>query len=76
MNRNLFIFDTNVFVSASLLPGSINSAAIDKAFQLGKVIVSEACFSEFTEVLFRKKFDSRIFTNNIDILDFVIFVSI
>jgi len=52
MSHKLFVFDTNVFVSASLLTSSVNSAAIDRAFQLGKIVVSEACFIELTEVLF------------------------
>ena len=62
MNSKLFVFDTNVFVSAALLTGSVNSRAFDKAFKTGKVVVSAATFAEFTEVLFRKKFD-KYFTD-------------
>jgi putative PIN family toxin of toxin-antitoxin system len=62
MDSKLFVFDTNVFVSATLLEGSINGRALDKAFKTGKVIVSAATFAEFTEVLFRKKFD-KYFTD-------------
>jgi hypothetical protein len=57
MNSKLFIFDTNVFVSAALLTGSINARALDKAFKTGKVAVSALTFAEVTEVLFRKKFE-------------------
>jgi len=42
------------------LEGSINAAAIDKAFKIGEIIVSDATFSGFTEVLFRKKFDKYL----------------
>src|ERR1700722_7133482 len=62
MNSKLFVFDTNVFVSAALLTSSINARALDKAFKTGKVVVSTATFAEFTEVLFRKKFD-KYFTD-------------
>ena len=60
MSDKLFVFDTNAFVSASLLSGSINDLALNKAFQTGKVVVSAESFAEFTEVLFRKKFDKYL----------------
>ena len=63
MNSKLFVFDTNVFISAALLTGSINARALDKAFRTGKVVVSPATFAEFAEVLFRKKFD-RYFSDD------------
>ena len=55
-----FVFDTNTFISAALIEGSVNDLALDKAFKTGKVIVSEATFAELTEVLFRKKFDKYL----------------
>jgi putative PIN family toxin of toxin-antitoxin system len=60
MSNKLFIFDTNVFVSAALIPGSVNELALNKAFRIGKVVVSTESFTEFTEVLFRKKFDKYL----------------
>jgi len=57
MSHKLFVFDTNAFISAALLIGSVNAKALDKAFKTGKVVVSVVSFAEFTEVLFRKKFD-------------------
>jgi putative PIN family toxin of toxin-antitoxin system len=63
MNGKKFVFDTNTFISASLIEGSVNELALDKAFKTGKVIVSEEGFAEFTEVLFRKKFD-KYFTDS------------
>jgi len=56
MSKPKFVFDTNIFISAVLLEGSINALAIDKAFQTGEIIVSDATFSEFARVLFREKF--------------------
>jgi len=60
MSSTKFVFDTNTFISAALIEGSVNDLALDKAFKTGKVIVSEATFAELTEVLFRKKFDKYL----------------
>jgi putative PIN family toxin of toxin-antitoxin system len=60
MSSKNFVFDTNTFISAVLIEGSVNDLALDKAFKTGKVVVSEASFAEFTEVLFRKKFDKYL----------------
>ncbi|HEY0246591.1 MAG TPA: putative toxin-antitoxin system toxin component, PIN family [Mucilaginibacter sp.] len=60
MSHNLFVFDTNVFVSAALISGSVNDLALDKAFRYGKVIFSEHTFAELTEVFFRKKFNKYL----------------
>ena len=62
------VFDTNVFVSASLLPDSKPRKALDLALQKGKVLLSFAALAELYEVLSRKQFrryvdeeDVRIF---------------
>jgi len=60
MSSKIFVFDTNTFISAALIEGSVNDLALNKAFKTGKVVVSEASFAEFTEVLFRKKFDKYL----------------
>jgi putative PIN family toxin of toxin-antitoxin system len=60
MNKPNFIFDTNTFISAILLENSTSALALDKAFQTGKIVVSDATFLEFTQVLFRKKFDKYL----------------
>ena len=60
MSKSKFIFDTNTFVSALLLEKSTSAIALDKAFKTGEVIVSDATFLEFTQVLFRKKFDKYL----------------
>lgn len=56
MNR-FFIADTNTLISALLSPYSTNAKAIQKAERLGKFVFSTSTQLEFTEVLFRKKFD-------------------
>jgi putative PIN family toxin of toxin-antitoxin system len=62
MNKPNFIFDTNTFLSAILIENSTSAMALDKAFQTGKIVVSDATFLEFTQVLFRKKFDKYLTT--------------
>lgn len=53
----LFVFDANCLVSASILPNSTIRRAFDKAVVLGSIASSQEVFDEYTEVLFRKKFD-------------------
>lgn len=60
---DFFVFDTNSLISASLLPSSTSRRALNHATELGKLAVSLSTFQEFTDVLFRKKFD-RYFINN------------
>ncbi len=57
MKNDFFVFDTNTLISSALIKNSTNSQAIDKAILLGTIAFSQSTFEEFTEVLFRKKFD-------------------
>jgi putative PIN family toxin of toxin-antitoxin system len=50
------VFDTNVFVSALLLPDSKPRHALDKALRDGRVLVSFTTLAELHEVLSRKRF--------------------
>lgn len=52
-----FVFDTNCLVSASILPNSSIRHALDKAIRLGAIASSQKVFEEYTEVIFRRKFD-------------------
>jgi len=45
MNK-LFVFDTNSLISASLIGGTITSAAIDKAVILGMLAFSNSTIDE------------------------------
>jgi putative PIN family toxin of toxin-antitoxin system len=54
---NTFVFDTNCLVSASILPKSLLRQAFDKAIRLGSIASSAEVFEEYTQVLFRRKFD-------------------
>lgn len=54
---NIFVFDTNVLVSATLVKNSVNALAIDKAIALGRIAMSLETLDEFSSVIFRKKFD-------------------
>lgn len=62
------VLDTNVFVSALLLPDSKPRQALDLALRKGKVLLSSAVLVELYEVLTRRRFrryiddeDIRIF---------------
>lgn len=50
------VFDTNVLVSALLLPDSKPRHALELAVQKGRVLLSFATLAEIYEVLGRKKF--------------------
>jgi predicted nucleic acid-binding protein len=48
-----FVFDTNVLVSAVLLPGSVASTAFTRALESGFLLVSSALMREYETVLMR-----------------------
>jgi uncharacterized protein len=52
-----FVTDTNVFVSAIVLPLSIPRQAVDKALDHGVLLFSDATMTELADVLSRSKFD-------------------
>lgn len=59
---NRIVIDTNVFVSAILLPASVPRRAVDKALGHGSMLFSEATFRELSQVLSRPKFDDYVTT--------------
>ena len=63
MMSEIFVFDTNSLISASLIAGTTNAQAIDRAIILGKLAFSNDTVDELVEVLFRKKFD-KYFLND------------
>jgi len=54
------VFDTNVLISASLLPGSKPRQALDLALRKGRVLISFATLAELVEVLNRTKFQQYL----------------
>jgi uncharacterized protein len=54
------VIDTNVFVSAIILPLSVPRGAVDKALDQGLLLFSEATMSELADVLFRPKLDHYV----------------
>lgn len=60
MNMNRFVLDTNVVVSALLLPNSKPASAFDTAFRRGVVLASIPILEEISEVLSRSRFDPYI----------------
>ncbi|HEX5708004.1 MAG TPA: putative toxin-antitoxin system toxin component, PIN family [Pyrinomonadaceae bacterium] len=55
-----FVLDTNVIVSAVLLPGSTPRRAFDKALDEGKILLSVPTLLELAEVLGRKKLEKYL----------------
>ncbi len=55
-----FVFDTNVVVSALLLHESTSRQALDRALDLGKVLLSLPVLTELYEVLCRKRFSKYL----------------
>jgi uncharacterized protein len=54
------VFDTNVMVSAVLLPRSIPRRAFDRAQEQGKILTSVATIDELNAVLRRPHFDKYV----------------
>ncbi len=53
----VFVFDTNVLVSAHLIKGTPSDRAYKHALKIGVVAISDALMFEFTDVISRSKFD-------------------
>jgi putative PIN family toxin of toxin-antitoxin system len=51
------VFDTNVVISAMLLPVSLPRRALDCAMREGRVLISAVTITELDKVLHRAKFD-------------------
>jgi uncharacterized protein len=64
------VFDTNVLVSALLIPGSIPQRALERAFRSGDILLSLALLAELSEVLTRKQF--RRYVDEEDVRRFVV----
>jgi|SRR6185437_8778566 len=56
----LFVFDTNILISAFILPHSTARKALNKARKNGVIIISPESADEFTEVFIRPKFDKYL----------------
>jgi putative PIN family toxin of toxin-antitoxin system len=54
------VLDTNLIVSAALLPQSVPRQAFDKALAVGKILLSRAVLEEMDEVIRRPKFDKYV----------------
>lgn len=60
MTSARFVLDTNVIISALLLPRSVPRQAFDRALTRGVLLASVATLDELDEVLRRKKFDRYV----------------
>ena len=55
-----YVFDSSVIVSALLFEQSVPGQAFHLALERGEILVSQATFTELSEVLSRKKFDRYV----------------
>jgi putative PIN family toxin of toxin-antitoxin system len=60
MSKLRTVIDTNVVVSAALLPNSVPRHAFDAAALHGNLLVSSATIAELDDVLRRPKFDKYV----------------
>ena len=60
MSKPLIVIDTNVFISAQLIEGSVSAQVFDKALQIGTIALSEALLNEYSNVFYRKKLDKYL----------------
>lgn len=60
MKNRIFVFDTNVLISAFLFKFSNPRIALEIAFANGKLTASLETYNEFKEVFLRSKFDKYI----------------
>jgi uncharacterized protein len=54
------VIDTNVLVSASLIPGSVPHRAIKRAAREGTILLSEDVLQEFDDVIRRTRLNRRV----------------
>jgi len=54
------VFDTNVVVSAMLLPLSVPRRALDRAMKEGRLLISAATITELDEVIHLPRFDKYL----------------
>ena len=54
------VFDTNVVISAMLLPLSIPRRALDRAMREGRLLISAATTTELDEVIHLPRFDKYL----------------
>ena len=57
---DLFVVDTNILISAFILPNSTSREALNKAREEGYIIISQEFADEFTEFFIRPKFDKYL----------------
>lgn len=58
--KQYFVLDTNILISAVLFKASKARQALDKAQNVGMILMSSSVLLELEEVLFRPKFDKYV----------------
>jgi putative PIN family toxin of toxin-antitoxin system len=60
MNKSRIVIDTNVFISALLIKKSVPFQVVSTAFEQGIILYSNPTFNELKQVVFRRKFDQYL----------------
>ncbi len=60
MSKPLIVIDTNVFISAQLIEGSVSAKVFDKILQVGNIALSVPLLAEYMNVIYRKKLDKYL----------------
>jgi len=69
MTKNSFIFDTNVLISAIIDTDSSAAAALIKAREYGKLVISKEISQEYITVFLREKFNKWVsFENRVNFI--------
>lgn len=55
--HGLVVVDTNVLLSAALVPGSVPAMLVDRLLDVGRLVFSAATFAELEERIWLPKFD-------------------
>lgn len=60
MMSDRFVFDTNALISAVILKNSVSRKALDKAHNIGQLLLSVETIQELNDVLKRDKFNKYV----------------
>jgi putative PIN family toxin of toxin-antitoxin system len=67
---DLFVIDTNILISAFILPNSVARKALNKARKDGYIVASEQTLDEFANTFIRPKFDKYVpLEDRLEIID-------
>ncbi len=70
-NKPYIVIDSNIIISAAILPNSVSAEVLRVAIKKYTVCASEATFAELAEVIQRKRFDKYFSSSEYTRLEFL-----